>query len=116
MVRQAILDGILGPGHGFLYNSFIKKNQELLLDAILEHKIYPNLSIATKLKEKGQNEELSEEIIKRELLGKIEPRKSVVISEKLMSQYFPEDYSSEDIEKVIIELLEKWNRGIIKKK
>ena len=90
-----------------------EKNQELLLDAILEHKIYPNLSIATKLKEKGQYEELSEEIIKRELLGKIEPRKSVVISEKLLSQYFPRDYSSKDIEKVIIELLEKWNRGII---
>ena len=89
-----------------------ERNQELLLDGILEYKIYPNLSIATKLKEKGQSEELSEEFIKRVLLGKSETRKSVVISEKLLAQYFPETYTTEEIEKIITELLKKWNRGM----
>ena len=31
MVRQAILDGILGQGHGFLYNSFQNKLENGIL-------------------------------------------------------------------------------------
>lgn len=87
-------------------------DQELLLDAILEYKVYPNMNMAIKLKEKSGSGELSEGIIKQILLVKTEDRNSITLSEKILSKYFPDDYSSEDIEKVIIELLQKWNRGI----
>ena len=89
-----------------------EKEQGLLLEAILEFKVFPNDVMADKMKTLSAASALDEKQIENVLLQDIQKGKSFFIPAKTIQQYFPEDYSSEDIEKVIIQLLEKWNRGM----
>ena len=90
-----------------------EKEQGLLMEAILEFKVFPNDVMADKMKTLSAASALDEKQIENVLLQDIQKGKSFSIPAKTIQQYFPEDYSSEDIEKVIIQLLEKWNRGMI---
>ena len=90
-----------------------EKEQGLLMEAILEFKVFPNDVMADKMKTLSAASALDEKQIENVLLQDIQKGKSFFIPAKTIQQYFPEDYSSEDIEKVIIQLLEKWNRGMI---
>ena len=90
-----------------------EKEQGLLMEAILEFKVFPNDVMADKMKTLSAASALDEKQIENILLQDIQKGKSFSIPAKTIQQYFPEDYSSEDIEKVIIQLLEKWNRGMI---
>ena len=90
-----------------------EKEQGLLMEAILEFKVFPNDVMADKMKTLSAANALDEKQIENVLLQDIQKGKSFSIPAKTIQQYFPEDYSSEDIEKVIIQLLEKWNRGMI---
>lgn len=83
------------------------------MEAILEFKVFPNDVMADKMKTLSAASALDEKQIENVLLQDIQKGKSFSIPAKTIQQYFPEDYSSEDIEKVIIQLLEKWNRGMI---
>ena len=89
-----------------------EKEQGLLMEAILEFKVFPNDVMADKMKTLSAASALDEKQIENVLLQDIQKGKSFSIPAKTIQQYFPEDYSSEDIEKVIIQLLEKWNRGM----
>ena len=90
-----------------------EKEQGLLMEAILEFKVFPNDVMADKMKTLSAASALDEKQIENVLRQDIQKGKSFSIPAKTIQQYFPEDYSSEDIEKVIIQLLEKWNRGMI---
>ena len=90
-----------------------EKEQGLLMEAILEFKVFPNDVMADKMKTLSAASALDEKQIENILLQDIQKGKSFSIPAKTIQQYFPEDYSSEDIEKVLIQLLEKWNRGMI---
>ena len=89
-----------------------EKEQGLLMEAILEFKVFPNDVMADKMKTLSAASALDEKQIENILLQDIQKGKSFSLPAKTIQQYFPEDYSLEDIEKVVIQLLEKWNRGM----
>ena len=89
-----------------------EKEQGMLMDAILEYKVFPNDTMADKMKTLSSVGALDEKQIGNVLLQDMQKGKSFSLSVKAIQKYFPEDYSAEDIEKVIIGLLEKWNRGM----
>ena len=89
-----------------------EKEQGMLVDAILEYKVFPNDVMADKIKTLSSVSALDEKQIANVLLQDIQKGKNFSLSVKAIQKYFPEDYSAEDIEKVIIGLLEKWNRGL----
>ena len=63
-----------------------------------------------KLKEYAKSGELTFAMVELILSEKkVEERKRVIKTDKI-SQYFPKDYSNEDMEKVIVRLLDEWTK------
>lgn len=93
--------------------SFLNKSeQNFLLEAILDHNIYPSIDMAERLKNKSENSGLTEKEIEEILFSKKQILNGFSISAKMIQQYFPDDYTAEDMQKTIIGLLEEWNRGM----
>ena len=56
--------------------------------------------------------DLTEPALEQTLLNRKKENRSFTMSAKTLRKYFPDDVSKEEIEQVIIELLEKRNRGL----
>lgn len=84
--------------------------QEMLLNHILKTGIYPSVEVAAQLKRMSDEQTLTAENLDMMSSDKKKGR-TVTLSTKIIQTYFPEEYSSDDIEKVLIELLKNWNRG-----
>lgn len=82
--------------------------QNILLEVILEHKIYPNIDMAEKLKQ--MSGAVSIEGIEEVLLGRKLKSRATSIPVKNIRKYFSEESSAEEMEQKIIELLEKWRQ------
>ena len=89
-----------------------KREQNFLLEAILDHNIYPSIDMAERLKNKSENSGLTEKEIEEILFSKKQILNGFSISAKMIQQYFPDNYTAEDMQKTIIGLLEEWNRGM----
>ena len=104
--------GKLGLGQGTDI-SFLKENeQRLVLDEINRTGIKISLKQSAQLKRLSMAHELSEKKV-RELLVMTKKRKNVrkiTIDESLIDSIFSDDYSKEEIEIIITELLKKWKR------
>ena len=65
------------------------------------------------LRERAENENIDQEkmimILHNALPGRT-PAKKVVMNEKKLRKYFPEEYTSGQMERVIEALLEQWSR------
>jgi ParB family chromosome partitioning protein len=72
-----------------------------------------NAAISTtqsaKLKEYGKSGELTMPMVRLILTEEKPKERKVTIKADKISRYFTEDYSSEDIENIIYQLLEEWN-------
>ena len=66
---------------------------------------------SSKLKEYGKNGELTLPMVRLILTEEKPKERKVTIKADKISRYFTEDYSSEDIENIIYQLLEEWNTG-----
>ena len=73
--------------------------------------IYPSAKVAQELKVKSEEKSLTDESIEGILLDKKTDQRTFTLSTKTIEKYFPADYSKEDIERTLIELLKQWNRG-----
>ena len=67
-----------------------------------------NISQSTKLKEYGKSGELTLPMVRLILAGEKPKERKVTIKGDKISKYFSEDYSDDDIEGIIIQLLEEW--------
>ena len=66
---------------------------------------------AEEIKKYGEEGSLTETVIEVVLKREKSKSRKIVIKEKEINKYFPDDeYSSEDIEKIIFELLESWKK------
>ena len=63
---------------------------------------------SSKLKEYGKNCELTLPMVRLILAEEKPKERKVTIKADKISRYFTEDYSSEDIENIIYQLLEEW--------
>ena len=88
--------------------SFLTEQAQEWVQVILEETgAAISTSQSSKLKEYGKNGELTLPMVRLILT---EERKVTIKADKI-SRYFTEDYSSEDIENIIYQLLEEWNTG-----
>jgi len=88
------------------------EEQKVLFEEILELGIYPNMDMAESMKTLSEKGVLTEKKIEEILFSKKQIVNSFSISAKMIQQYFPENYTAEDMQKTIIGLLEEWNRGM----
>ena len=90
--------------------SFLTKQQQEWVQVVLEETgVTISTAQASKLKEHGKSDELTLPMV-RLILTEARPReRKVTIKADKISRYFPEDYSNEQIENVIYQLLDEWN-------
>ena len=85
-----------------------KKYQGWILEVLRETGVVMTTAQSAKLKEYGKSQELTMAMV-RLILSEEKPKsRKVTIKADKIGQFFPEDYSNEQIETVIYELLEEW--------
>lgn len=84
------------------------KAQEWVSALLEENGISITAAQSARLKEYGKSRELTLAMAKLILSEEKPKERRVTIKADKISQYFEEDYSNEDIERIILELLEKW--------
>ena len=96
--------------------SFLTEQQQEWVQVVLEETgVTISTAQASKLKEHGKSDELTLPMV-RLILTEMKPReRKVTIKADKISRYFPEDYSNEQIENVIYQLLDEWNSSNSKK-
>lgn len=91
---------------------FDKTIQKWLNEYIRENVVIKPIQIAA-LRERAEQENIDQEkmitILHNAIPGRI-PAKKVVMNEKKLRKYFPEEYTSGQMERVIEALLEQWSR------
>lgn len=89
--------------------SFLTEEQQQWVLVILqENMVGLSATQSDKLKEYGKKGELTLPMVRLILTEQKQKERKVVIKADKISQYFPADYDSEDIESVIYQLLEEW--------
>lgn len=92
--------------------SFLKKDEQiLLLDAMDSEQATPSLSQAQRLKKFSQEGKLSLDvmtaIMSEEKKGELD---KVTLTGDKLRKYFPKSYTPQQMEKIILDLLDKWQR------
>ena len=83
--------------------------QEMLLKAMEMYSVFPNLAQSAKMRKLSSEGRLDETGMELVLTGTKPQQASIKLHRKKLNDYFPENYSSEQIEEVIYELLRKWS-------
>ena len=89
--------------------SFLSEEAQQWVAVILEETgAAINTSQSAQMKEYGKNGELTLPMVRLILAGEKPKERKVTIKGDKISKYFSEDYSNDDIEGIIIQLLEEW--------
>ena len=91
--------------------SFLKEQAQEWVQVIMEE-TGANISTvqSAKLKEYGKKGELTMPMVRLILTEEKPKERKVTLKAEKISRYFPEEYSESEIEHVIIELLEEWQK------
>jgi len=90
--------------------SFLSEEQQQYVTVILQETgASVSNAQAAKLKEYGKSGELTLAMVRMILEEEKPKERKVTIKGDKISRYFSEDYSNDDIEGIIIQLLEEWN-------
>lgn len=91
--------------------SFLSEEAQQWVEVVMEDtKCSVNMVQSAKLKEYGKNGELTMAKV-RLILSEEKPKEhKVTIKADKIREYFADDYSSEDIENIIIQLLDEWKQ------
>lgn len=102
----------LGIEQGVQLSYMREEHQGILFDLLKELMSGSQLTItiqqAKEIREVAENGKINREILISILLHKEASKRKVVFNADKLKKYFTDDYSNEDIEAVIIELLERW--------
>ncbi|MDE7435089.1 MAG: ParB/RepB/Spo0J family partition protein [Lachnospiraceae bacterium] len=112
-----LIDGLLemvdrkkiGLLQGVDISFLTEEEQQWVLTVLEETSVTVTASQSAKLKEHGKNGELTLPMVRVLLSEEKTKERKVTIKGEKISRYFPDDYSSDDIEQVILRLLEEWN-------
>jgi len=83
--------------------------QEQLYQVMKRLCVFPSLAQARKLKELGKEGRLDENGMEIVLFDEKKAAPTVKLQRKKLNEYFPVDYSAEQMEEVIYDLLKKWS-------
>lgn len=90
--------------------SFLTEQQQEWVQVVLEETgVIISTVQASRLKEHGKSDELTLPMVRLILTEPKPIERKVTIKADKISRYFPEDYSNEQIENVIYQLLDEWN-------
>jgi ParB family chromosome partitioning protein len=87
-----------------------RKEQSSLMDAMAKYEATPSLPQAQRLKKHSQSGELTLEMIDSILAEEKKESVKVTLTGSRLKQYFPQDYTPKQMEKVIVGLLESWHK------
>ncbi len=87
-----------------------RKEQSALLDTMEKYEATPSLPQAQRLKKLSQSGELTLPLMDSILAEDKKELVKVTLTGSRLKQYFPKDYTPQQMEKVILELLESWHR------
>lgn len=88
-----------------------KEEQEIVFDIMEKQQIKPSLSDVVKLKNLSKEKELTEEMISIVLLKEKEEPITITIKGNSLKKYFPQEYTPKQMQEVILQLLENWQKG-----
>ena len=92
--------------------SFLSGEQQQYVEAVLQETgVSVSNAQAAKLKEYGKSGELTLPMVRLILAEEKPKERKVTIKGDKISRYFSEDYSNDDIESIIIQLLEEWQNN-----
>ena len=92
--------------------SFLSEEQQQYVTVILQETgVSVSNAQAAKLKEYGKSGELTLAMVRLILAEEKPKERKVTIKGEKISRYFSEDYSNDDIESIIIQLLEEWQNN-----
>lgn len=91
--------------------SFLTEEAQQWVQAVIEEKSC-NISMvqSAKIKEYGKTGELTLAMVRLILTEEKPKERKVTLKADKISEYFAEDYSSEEIEGIIIQLLDEWKK------
>ena len=98
----------------FAFNSAVeisyltKEEQEMVLDFMESDEVSPSLAQGRALRELSKKGEITDEKVMEILLKEELTPINVRLKSKVLKQFFPSNYTSSQIEEVIIELLTSW--------
>lgn len=85
-----------------------REEQELLWEAVSRWEVTPSLGQAQQLKEHSKNKQLNGEIMEDLLSNGKVATVQVTLKGPRLHQFFPEDYTQQQIEDIILSLLKNW--------
>ncbi len=89
--------------------SYLKLNEQEWVWKLYEDEgLLPGLAEATQLKECSKSDELNKRMVSMVLLKDKPTSVKVTLTPKTIRSYFPEDYTREQVERIILQLLENW--------
>ena len=103
---QMVDEKRLGLSQGVDLSFLSKKSQQIVADAIEKSKCTVSMGQSAKLKEN----ELTSTVVRLILEEKNVYKRKVTLKMDKLSQYFDDRYSSEEMEKIILHLLEEWKK------
>ena len=100
----------LGISQGVDISFLPEEQQQYVLAALQETGASVSNAQSAKLKEYGKSGELTLAMARLILAEEKPKERKVTIKGDKISRFFSEDYSTDDIEGIIIQLLEEWQR------
>ena len=107
---QMVDEKRLGLSQGVDLSFLSKKSQQIVADAIEKSKCTVSMGQSAKLKEYEKKNELTSTVVRLILEEKNVHKRKVTLKMDKLSQYFDDRYSSEEMEKIILHLLEEWKK------
>ena len=104
--------GKLGVVQGVSISYLDEDDQQLVLVAIEDTQVNMNKDQAQRIRELGESKSLNLEVIRMLLRDKKKKERKYTMKADIISRYFEEDATDDDIEQVIVMLLEKWKEGV----
>jgi ParB family chromosome partitioning protein len=85
------------------------EEQTILLEYMRQHNKIPSMAQAQEMKQKSKADGLTYDDIDQICTEKKNPGVKVQLSSKTIKKYFPPEYTKDQIEGIILELLEQWS-------
>ena len=91
--------------------SYISKNgQETIAEYMTKLSKYPSIKQASELRKAAQETELNVGVISDIMQPKNVSKAKITLTESKLRKYFPKEYSSQQMEEILISLLENWSK------
>lgn len=90
--------------------SYLSIKEQMYIADILEYdEIMLSLSQATEIRKKSIDGKISEEAIRSIIYNQKSNKFNITIKNKWLKEYFPDTYSKEQIENIVLNLIKKWH-------